>query len=113
MPAVFAAPILPGKTDAWKAATAEILGARSAEYEESRSRMGITRECVSLQQTPDGDFVIVYLEGEDPDGLVGRYLNSDHPCDRWFPETVLGGIHGMDASEGPPPPNQIYLDWTA
>ena len=62
----FAVPILPGKTEAWKQAAAEMAGPRRAEHEESRLRMGVTREVVSLQQTPDEDYVVVCLEGDDP-----------------------------------------------
>ena len=114
MPATtFAVPLLPGTTDAWKRAVAEMTGARRAEYEESRRRMGLTREVVTLQQTPDGDYVVVCLEGDDPNGMVSRYLNSDEPFDRWFAETILIGTAGMDASQEPPPPNQVFVDWRA
>ncbi len=112
MPATtFAAPLLPGTTDAWIKAAEEMTGPRSAEFEESRRRMGITSEVVSLQRTPDGDFVVVFLEGDDPDGVITKYLNSDVPFDRWFAETVLTGCHGMTASQDPPPPNQVFVDW--
>ncbi len=109
----FAAPLLPGTTEAWKQAAAEMTGPRRVEFEESRKRMGLTREVVSLQQTPEGDYVVVYLEGDDPSSVVSRYLNSDEPFDRWFAETILIGTHGMDASQGPPPPNQVFVDWRA
>ena len=114
MPAItFAVPLLPGTTEKWKEAIVEMNGSRQSEHEESRRRMGLTREVVSLQQTPDGDLVVVCLEGDDPEGVVSRYLNSDHPFDRWFAETVLVGTHGMDASHDPPPPNQVFVDWRA
>lgn len=114
MPATtFAVPILPGKTEAWKQALSEVKGARKSEYEESRKRMGVTREVVSLQSTPQGDYVVVCLEAADPNTVVTRYLTSDAPFDRWFAETVLKGTHGMDASQKPPPPNQVFLDWSA
>ena len=109
----FAVPILPGKTEAWKQAVSEIRGPRKNEYEESRRRMGVTREVVSLQPSPDADYVVVYLEGDDPAGVVSRYLHSDEPFDRWFAETVLIGTHGMDASQEPPPPNEVFFDWSA
>ena len=109
----FAAPLLPGTTDAWIQAAAEMAGPRRAEFDESRRRMGITREVVSLQRTPGGDFVVVCLEGDDPDAVISRYLSSDEPFDRWFAETVLTGCHGMSASQEPPAPNQVFLDWTA
>lgn len=40
----FAAPILPGKLEAWMRFTQEMLGARRQDYEASRRRLGITRE---------------------------------------------------------------------
>ena len=45
----FVAPILPGKTAAWRAAVAEIKGLRNAAYQESRRKLGIKQEHVSLQ----------------------------------------------------------------
>ena len=114
MPAItFAAPLLPGMTDAWLQAAAEMTGARSAAFAESRQRMGLTREVVSLQRTPQGDFVVVCLEGDDPDAVISKYLNSEEPFDRWFAETVLTGCHGMTASQEPPPPNRLFVDWRA
>ena len=75
--------------------------------------MGVTREVVSLQSTPQGDYVVVCLEADDPDSVVSKYLTSDAPFDRWFAETILKGAHGMDASQEPPPPNQVFVDWKA
>ena len=107
----FNAPILPGKTESWKQAVQEMQGPRKNEYEESRRRMGITREVVSLQQTPQGDSVVVFLEGDDPGSVVSRYLNSSDPFDKWFADTVLVGVHGMNAS-AVPPGNQLFVDWS-
>ncbi len=114
MPVItFAAPLLPGKTEAWKQAATEMAGSRSAEFDESRKRMGVTREVVSLQETPAGDFVCVFIEGDDPNSLIARYLSSDHPFDRWFAETVLIGAHGIGPSSEGLPPNQVFVDWSA
>ena len=114
MPATtFVAPILPGRTEAWKQAAQEITGSRKSEHEESRRRMGVTREIASLQATPEGDYVVVCLEADDPDEIISRILTSDAPFDRWFAETVLKGVHGIDGSEGPPSPNQVFVDWEA
>ena len=114
MPATtFVAPILPGRTEAWKQAVQEITGSRKSEHEESRRRMGVTREIASLQSTPQGDCVVVCLEADDPDAIISRILTSDAPFDRWFAETVLKGVHGIDGSEGPPSPNQVFVDWEA
>ncbi len=114
MPVItFAVPILPGKTEMWKQAVAEMIGPRKSEFEESRRRMGVTREVVSLQQTPEGDYVVVYQEGDDLADVISKYLNSDVRFDRWFAETILSGTHGLDASHPPPPPNQVFVDWRA
>ena len=114
MPAItFAVPILPGKTEMWKQAAAEMIGPRKDAYEDSRRRMGITKEVVSLQHTPDGDYVVVCLEGDDPASELERMLHSDASFDRWFTETILSGAHGLDASQELPPPNQVFVDWQA
>ena len=106
----FAAPILAGKTDAWKKAVEEMRGARKGDYEESRRRLGVTREVVSLQSTPQGDFVVVFLEAADPSSVIGKYLSSDQPFDRWFAETILKGVHGLAAA---PPATETFVDWKA
>lgn len=108
----FSVPILPGKTDTWKRALEEITGPRKSDYEKSRRRMGITREVVSLQKTPDGDYAVVCLEGDDPASAPQKYLMSEDPFDRWFAKEVLVGTHGMDASR-PLPPTQLLVDWQA
>jgi len=110
---VFAAPILPGKTEDWKAAVAEIEGPRAAGHAESRAMHGITREVACLQQTPMGDFVCVYIEADDPDTVLQREMESDHPFDQWFCETVLAACHGMTADGDTPPPNVLHVDWNA
>ena len=111
--ATFAVPLLPGTTDAWLRAVEEMMGPRRAEWEESLRRKGITRDFVSLQRTPAGDFVVVYIEGDDPDSLISQYLSSDDPFDHWFNETILVGTAGIDPSQEPPPPNQVFIDWRA
>ena len=59
------APILPGKLDEWKSLIQEMNGPRMEEYRKSRERMGLTREVVSYMETPQGDFVALFQEGED------------------------------------------------
>ena len=56
---VFAAPILPVTTDAWKAAVEEVKGSRREQYLQARRSLGITWEVACLQQTPQGDIVVV------------------------------------------------------
>ena len=106
----FVAPILAGKTDAWRKAVAEINGPRNAAYKESRKKLGIRREHVSLQSTPTGDMVIVFMDAPDQEGVIRSMLQSTSDFDTWFRETVLVGVHGFDPKAAPPPPVTVMLD---
>ena len=105
----FAAPILAGKTDAWKAAIAEILGARKDAYIQARRALGITKEVASLQQTPHGDFAVVYIEASDTSAILQNMIDATDPFHTWFKQAVLKDCHGIDASNVPPT-NAVSLD---
>ena len=83
-------------------------GARKEEYLKSRQRHGVHQETVSLQQTPHGDFAVVYMVADDLSQVLKNYT-SDDPFDQWFAQTVMQGIHGMDLANLPPP-NPIIAD---
>jgi hypothetical protein len=102
----FAAPILPGKTPQWREMVAE-LRRRSSEHERSQRDKGVETEHVWLQETPLGDIVIVYQEGEDLASYMGKLLQSDVPFDRWF-AAQLAEVHGFDPSQPPPQMEQIF-----
>lgn len=107
---VFAAPILPGKTDAWKAATAEINGSRREEYIQARRNLGITKEVACLQQTPHGDFVCVYIEARDTSRVLQDMIEATDPFHTWFKQAVLAEVHGIGVSGPLPPGNEVMLD---
>jgi hypothetical protein len=113
MPTIaFAAPLLPGKTDADREALASCAdGDRSAHHRASRERAGITREAVWIQSTPDGDVAVVVVEAPDIEAAMGALATSDEPFDKWFRQHV-SDVHGMDLAEGFPPPEQV-LDYKA
>ena len=103
----FAAPILPGKTDQDRAdirSCAE--GERQAAHEASRARHGITREGVWIQQTPQGDLGVVYLEAENLQAAFASLASSSDPFDVWFRDQVRD-VHGINLEDGFPPPEQI------
>lgn len=91
----FVAPILPGKTAAWRAAMAELSGPRQAEYHQSRERLGIRREACWLQRTGEGDFAVIYLEADDLAAAFRGFGFSEDPFDRWLRE-ILEDVHGFD-----------------
>ena len=102
-----AVPIPGGNDDKWKAFIGQLTGPRKAEFDASRKRLGV-RERTFHQHTPMGDFVIVTLEGNDPEGAFTRFGQGTDPFTQWFKAQVKE-IHGVDLS-GPPPgplPKQI------
>ncbi len=106
----FAAPILAGKTEAWKAATAEIAGARKDAYIQARRALGITKEVACLQQTPHGDFVVVYIEARDVSAILQNMIDATDPFHAWFKQAILKDCHGIDGSNVPPI-NPVTLDF--
>jgi len=91
-------PILPGKQEAWRRFYQKLLGSRRYEYEESRKRLGITKELAwfhHAQRAYQGDEAIIYLEVERPERLAQQLLTSEHPFDRWFRQQLLE-LYGLD-----------------
>ena len=92
----FAVPILPGKEDLPVKLSIEEIRRRIAEYEESRSRAGITMERVYLQRDPDGsNLFVIYAEaaGGMAD-VIGTFATSGSDFDQ------------------PVPANETVWDWT-
>ena len=90
-------PILPGKTPEWRAWMAELNGARSREFAESRRAAGV-HERTFLQPTPMGDFVIVTLEGDNPTASFGRMMSATDDFSKWFVERAMA-THGVDLTQ--------------
>jgi hypothetical protein len=99
----FALPILPGKTEAARTFQRALDGSRRGEYRESEEKIGITKELWFLQQTPNGDLFVAYLESADPDRALGMFAQSREPFEVWFKEQ-LTTITGMDLNTPPPGP---------
>ena len=93
-----ASPILPGKQEEWRRFCQVLQGSRRAEYEESRRRLGITRELEWLAQAPRGEVVIVYLEVEHPEQLLTKLATSQEPFDCWLRKQLLE-LHGLDLAQ--------------
>ena len=106
----FAAPLLPGKTDADREAlTSCASGGRSAEHAASRKRAGIAREAVWIQSTPSGDLGVVLVEAPDIEAAMGALATSEEPFEVWFRDHVRD-VHGIDMAEDFEPPEQV-LDY--
>ena len=107
MAAVF--PIVPGKTDEWRAWTAELAGPRREEFEASRRSVGV-HERTYLQSTPMGDLVIITLEGDDPARSFGQLAGADDEFSKWFIAKATE-FHGFDMSQLPAgDPSELVID---
>ena len=99
-------PILPGKKEKWREMMNTINEAPAkAEMDKSREDAGV-HERTFLQETPDGDFVILTFEGENPAESLGKIMAS-------APEefaTFALDVHGMDMNGPPPPLPQLFYD---
>ena len=108
-----AVPILPGQAEGIRRMRDEALGPHRREYEESRRRMGVTKEKAWVQQTPLGEMAVVYWEVEEPQRALRQLAESQEQFDVWFRQFIQN-VHGMDfAQEGPPPAPELVFDWEA
>ncbi len=105
----FVAPALPGGTQNLKRLAQEVQGAKKPEVENFYRRMKITREEWFVQSTPQGDMVIVYLEGEDLAQTFQTLAASQEPTDVWLKEQAKS-VHGIDFNQprSAPLPELVY-----
>jgi hypothetical protein len=105
----FIVPLLPGKTDAAIAFANAMMNERRGDLD--KAQITVTKEAWFLQQTPMGDFLIIYHVS--PDGLAvhAALAVSEEPFDIWFREQVMD-IAGIDITTPfPALPSQI-LSWS-
>ncbi len=102
-----AVPILPDKMEQWKKFADDLKGRWSTEFKKSRKDMGI-HERTFLQETPMGNFVIVTLEGDNPEQAFASFGQGNDEFTKWFMSGV-SEIHGIDLTAPPagPPPTLI------
>ena len=99
-------PILPGKKEKWQEMITRMNEAPlTAEIDKSREQAGV-HERSFLQETPNGDFVILTFEGENPAEGFGKIMAA---ADEHFAEFALD-VHGLDMSGPPPPLPELVYD---
>jgi hypothetical protein len=101
--ALFALPILEGKSAAARAFLADLEGTRKSEYAASEQRLAISREVWAIQNTQMGDLFVVFFEAPDIPGAVGQFVGSRDPFDVWFKDKVRDAT-GVDLNVPPPGP---------
>lgn len=102
-PFCIALPVLPGKREMAKEFARIATIDRRRELEASERRLGIEKECLFLQQTPQGDLFLVYFEAADPMRASQQFGASKDSFDQWFKDQVKA-ITGVDLSQPPPGP---------
>jgi hypothetical protein len=111
--ALFTLPILPGKTGAARAFLQEMGGPRRQELAACGDSAGIAKEMWALQQMPQGDFLVVYITGEDLTHAFKEFAASQSEFDRWCKQHVLETT-GADLNTPPPGPiSEILADTAA
>jgi hypothetical protein len=80
----FFVPIRPGAAEAGRQFVKEAYVDRRNELAASRRTLGLIQETVTLNRTPIGDVVCVYIEGDDPVDANGRFAESRSDYDVWF-----------------------------
>lgn len=87
-------PVRKGKEEHWLDFAGELNGSRKEEFNASRKNMGV-RERTFLQHTPNGDVIIVTLEGKDPEKALYQFAAGTDEFTRWFLQNVQD-ISGLD-----------------
>ena len=100
---LFTLPILPGKTGAARAFLQEMEGPRKQELAACGQSVGVTKEVWAVQQTPQGDFFVVYMAGEDIAHAFTQLAASQSEFDRWLKQK-LQETTGADLNTPPPGP---------
>jgi hypothetical protein len=109
---LFTLPILPGKTEAARAFLQELEGPRKQELAACGQSVGIDREVWAIQQTPQCDFFVAYMAGEDIAEAFKQVAASQSEFDRWFKQ--LQETTGADLNTPPPGPiSEILTDCVA
>jgi hypothetical protein len=111
--ALFTLPILPGKTAAARAFLQELGGPRKQDLAACGDSAGIAKELWAIQQTPQGDFFVAYMAGEDLARAFQAFAASQTGFDVWFKQHVQATT-GADLNTPPPGPiSEILADTAA
>ena len=105
-------PVLPGKEDAVRSFSKEVVGSRLEQWRKLQADAAITRETWTLQQTPMGSLVLVWFEGDVEKAFANLAADTGEFA-TWFRAQVKDST-GVDLAtpDGGPPP-EILVDWTA
>jgi hypothetical protein len=99
----FALPLVSGKTEAARAFMRELEGPRKGQFTASEQRINITKESWYLQQTPNGDLLVAYMESPDFAKALSLFGQSKDEFDLWFKQQ-MADVTGVDLNNPPQGP---------
>ncbi|MDX1524567.1 MAG: hypothetical protein R3264_23250 [Anaerolineae bacterium] len=109
---IWAAPILPGKAEAWRRFMQEIVGDQRPAYEAACRRLNIQAMRGWVTETARGDIGVIAVISAQPEQVMPALSASEVPFDRWF-RGQLTALQGVDISRPPRmPPSDLVLDWS-
>jgi hypothetical protein len=94
-----AIPVSAGKSKQLDELIGQLNGPKKADFAASRKRLGV-RERTFREHTPQGELVIVTLEGKDPAGAFAKFGQGTDPFTTWFKRQVKD-VHGVDLDAPP------------
>lgn len=110
---IWAAPILPGKAEAWRRFMQEMMGDRRQDYEDACRRLGIRAMRGWVAETTRGDIGVIAVIASRPEQVMVELSESNVPFDRWF-RIQLETLQGLDITRPPRiPPSDLVLNWRA
>lgn len=86
-----------------------LMNERKADLDAAQTT--VTKESWFMQETPMGDFLIVYYHSPDPERVHAALAVSQEPFDIWFREQILD-LTGIDISTPLPGLPKQILAWS-
>lgn len=92
---------------------AEVAGPRRSEADRFYARFGVSHESIYLQDTPNGQILIVVTLIQDAPEAGGRYGAAAEAFEQWFKGEVLR-LTGVDPNRTPlGPPTTELFKWSS
>jgi hypothetical protein len=107
----FVAPLMPERSDAARAFAHEATVTRLADHTASRRALGVNVEVITLNVTPQGDMLCVYIEAHDPEKANADFAASQSAYDRWFKDQLRTIFPPQIDFDEPVPPVATIWDW--
>ena len=106
-----AVPVPPGATEALEQHLAEAI--EHKDFDATLNGFGIQHESWHLQETPQGDLLILGFQADDPANMLEQFGKSQDELPvlqkKFLKETL-----GIDLTQPPPgPPPRLIFDWSS